>query len=37
MAQEFSLEELRKYDGTGPDGRIFISLDGTVYDVTTGE
>ena len=32
--KKFTLEELRKYDGKGPDGKIYVALGGKVYDVT---
>ena len=31
-----TLEELRKYDGKGPDGRVCIAILGKVYDCTRG-
>lgn len=30
----FTYEELRKYDGKGPDGKIYVALCGKVFDVT---
>ncbi|XP_012288066.1 membrane-associated progesterone receptor component 1 [Orussus abietinus] len=36
MRRDFTLEELKKYDGTGPDGRICVAVNGSVYDVTKG-
>ncbi len=35
-AREFTIEELAQYDGSGADGKIYISVRGTVYDVTAG-
>ncbi|XP_075214542.1 membrane-associated progesterone receptor component 1-like [Lycorma delicatula] len=35
--RDFTVEELRKYDGTGPDGRILVAVDGKVFDVTRGK
>ena len=32
--KEFTLPELHKYNGKGPDGKIYVALDGKVYDVT---
>ncbi|KAK2168688.1 hypothetical protein LSH36_15g18034, partial [Paralvinella palmiformis] len=32
--KKFTLEELRKHDGKGPDGKIYVALGGKVYDVT---
>lgn len=34
LRRDFTVEELRKYDGTGPDGRILIAINGSVYDTT---
>lgn len=33
-ALELSAEQLRAFDGTNPAGRIFISVQGTIYDVS---
>ncbi|KAK9294109.1 hypothetical protein QLX08_011164 [Tetragonisca angustula] len=30
------VEELKKYNGKGPDGRILIAINGSVYDCTLG-
>lgn len=32
-----TLKELRKYDGTGPDGRVLTGVLGKIYDVTKGK
>ena len=32
--QEYTLSELEKYNGEGPDGRILVALNAHVYDVT---
>ncbi|XP_046993385.1 membrane-associated progesterone receptor component 1 [Schistocerca americana] len=37
LRRDFTVEELRKYDGTGPDGRILVAVNGNVYDVTKGK
>lgn len=29
---DFTVEELRKYDGTGPDERLLVAVNGSVYD-----
>ncbi|XP_017468204.1 PREDICTED: membrane-associated progesterone receptor component 1-like [Rhagoletis zephyria] len=34
LRRDFTIQELRAYDGNGPDGRILIAVNGTVYDVT---
>ncbi|KAI4503075.1 hypothetical protein M0802_002119 [Mischocyttarus mexicanus] len=36
LHRDFTIEELKKYDGHGPDGRILVALNGSVYDVTRG-
>lgn len=36
LRRDFTLQELRKYDGTGPDGRILVAVNGSVYDCTRG-
>ncbi|KAJ8679661.1 hypothetical protein QAD02_015448 [Eretmocerus hayati] len=36
IRRDFTVEELRPYDGTGPDGRILLAVNGNVYDVTKG-
>lgn len=36
IRRDFTLEELKKYNGTGPDGRILIAINGSVYDCTRG-
>ncbi len=35
--KEYSLEELKKFDGTDPNLPILLALDGLVYDVTLGK
>lgn len=37
LRKDFTVEELRKYDGNGPDGRILVAVNGNVYDVTKGK
>ncbi|XP_011206253.2 membrane-associated progesterone receptor component 1 [Bactrocera dorsalis] len=34
LRRDFTIQELRAYDGNGPDGRILIAVNGTVYDAT---
>lgn len=34
--RDFTLEELNKYNGKGPDGRILIAINGSVFDCTRG-
>ena len=35
--QDFSLEQLREYDGKNHDARILIAVNGKVFDVTKGK
>ena len=35
--QDFTLEQLREYDGVGKNGRILIAVNGKVFDVTKGK
>ncbi|XP_046394473.1 membrane-associated progesterone receptor component 1 [Ischnura elegans] len=37
LRKDFNVEELRKYDGTQPDGRILVAVNGKVFDVTRGK
>ena len=32
----FTLEELRKFDGSGPSGQLYVAVGGKVFDVTQG-
>lgn len=34
--QEFTDEDLKKYDGTNPDLPIYLAINGTIYDVSNG-
>lgn len=36
LRRDFTVEELKKYDGTGSDGRILVAVNGSVYDCTRG-
>jgi membrane-associated progesterone receptor component len=36
IRRDFTLDELKEYNGTGPDGRILVAVNGNVYDVTNG-
>ena len=31
----WTLEDIKKYNGKGPDGKIYISCNGRVFDVTS--
>lgn len=37
LRRDFTLKELKPYDGTGPDGRVLVAVNGSVYDVTKGK
>ncbi|XP_005175634.1 membrane-associated progesterone receptor component 1 [Musca domestica] len=37
LRRDFTVAELRQYDGTGPDGRVLIAVNGNVFDVTRGK
>ncbi|KAH8404927.1 hypothetical protein KR222_010674 [Zaprionus bogoriensis] len=34
---DFTIKELRPFDGTQPDGRVLVAVNGNVYDVTKGK
>lgn len=35
--RDFTLEQLREFDGKGVDGRLLIAVNGKVFDVTRGK
>jgi membrane-associated progesterone receptor component len=35
--RDFTVKELKPYDGNQPDGRVLIAVNGFVYDVTKGK
>lgn len=35
--RDFTIQELREFDGTKGDGRILIAINGKVFDVTKGK
>ncbi|XP_063232045.1 membrane-associated progesterone receptor component 1-like [Bacillus rossius redtenbacheri] len=37
LRKDFTVQELKKYDGTGPDGRVLVAVNGKVFDVTKGK
>lgn len=37
LRKDFTVEELKKYDGNGPDGRILVAVNAKVFDVTKGK
>lgn len=36
IRKDFTIQDLKKYDGTQPDGRVLVAVNGHVYDVTKG-
>lgn len=37
LRRDFTVAELKQYDGTQPDGRVLVAVNGNVYDVTKGK
>lgn len=37
LRRDFTVQELKAYDGKQPDGRVLVAVNGTVYDVTKGK
>ncbi|KAL7740431.1 hypothetical protein ACLKA6_013225 [Drosophila palustris] len=37
LRRDFTIKELRPYDGNQPDGRVLVAVNGSVYDVTKGK
>uniref|UniRef100_A0A6M2DPB4 Putative membrane-associated progesterone receptor component 1 n=1 Tax=Xenopsylla cheopis TaxID=163159 RepID=A0A6M2DPB4_XENCH len=37
LRKDFTVEELKKFDGNQPDGRVLVAVNGNVYDVTKGK
>ena len=35
--RDWTVEELKPYDGRGPDGRILVAVNGKVFDMTKGK
>ena len=35
--RDMTLKDLRKYDGSGPEGRVLVAVLGKIYDVTKGK
>lgn len=33
LRKDFTIQELKKYDGNQPDGRVLVAVNGHVYDV----
>ncbi|XP_037048721.1 membrane-associated progesterone receptor component 2-like isoform X2 [Bradysia coprophila] len=36
IRKDFTVQELKEFDGNPPDGRILLAINGRVYDVTKG-
>ncbi|XP_016983601.1 membrane-associated progesterone receptor component 1 [Drosophila rhopaloa] len=36
IRRDFTVKELRQYDGNQPDGRVLVAVNGSVYDVSKG-
>lgn len=37
LRRDFTIQELKKFDGNQPDGRVLMAVKGTIYDVTKGK
>lgn len=37
IRRDFTVQELKAYDGNQPDGRVLVAVNGAVYDVTRGK
>ncbi|XP_075154585.1 membrane steroid binding protein [Haematobia irritans] len=37
LRRDFTVAELREYDGNQPDGRVLVAVNGNVFDVTKGK
>lgn len=37
LRRDFTVAELRQYDGNQPDGRVLVAVNGNVFDVTKGK
>lgn len=35
--QDMTLEQLKEYNGTGPEGRVLVAVNGKIFDVTKGK
>jgi membrane-associated progesterone receptor component len=34
--QDMTMEQLKEYNGKGPDGRVLVAVNGKIFDVTKG-
>lgn len=37
IRKDFTVQELKAFDGNQPDGRVLVAVNGTIYDVTKGK
>lgn len=37
LRKDFTIQELKSFDGNQPDGRVLVAVNGVVYDVTKGK
>jgi membrane-associated progesterone receptor component len=37
IRKDLTVTELKKYDGTQPDGRVLLAVNGVIFDVTKGK
>lgn len=37
IRKDFTVDELKLFDGNQPDGRVLVAVNGSVYDVTKGK
>ncbi|XP_017036856.1 membrane-associated progesterone receptor component 1 [Drosophila kikkawai] len=37
IRRDFTVKELRQYDGNQPDGRVLVAVNGSIYDVSKGK
>lgn len=37
LRKDFTVQELKTFDGTQPDGRVLVAVNGNIYDVTAGK
>lgn len=37
IRKDLTVAELKNYDGTQPDGRVLLAVNGTIFDVTRGK
>lgn len=37
LRKDFTVQELKEFDGNQPDGRVLVAVNGSVYDATKGK